>query len=139
MILNNKNIINLLSLWLIFMFFLVASIIVVGGLTRLTDSGLSITKWELFTGVFPPFNQEQWLNYFALYKEIPEFKLQNFNMSLDEFKVIFWWEWGHRLLGRFIGLFFLVPLIFFIFKKNNPIYNNFFTYMFSRFYWLVHG
>ncbi len=116
MILNNKNIINLLSLWLIFMFFLVASIIVVGGLTRLTDSGLSITKWELFTGVFPPFKQEQWLNYFALYKEIPEFKLQNFNMSLDEFKVIFWWEWGHRLLGRFIGLFFLVPLIFFIFK-----------------------
>ena len=98
------------------MFFLVASIIVVGGLTRLTDSGLSITQWELFTGVFPPFNQEQWLNYFALYKEIPEFKLQNFNMSLDEFKVIFWWEWGHRLLGRFIGLFFLVPLIFFIFK-----------------------
>ena len=69
MILNNKNIINLLSLWLIFMFFLVASIIVVGGLTRLTDSGLSITKWELFTGVFPPFNQEQWLNYFALYKD----------------------------------------------------------------------
>ena len=98
------------------MFFLVASIIVVGGLTRLTDSGLSITKWELFTGVFPPFNQEQWLNYFALYKEIPEFKLQNYNMSLEEFKIIFWWEWGHRLLGRFIGLFFLVPLIFFIFK-----------------------
>ena len=95
-----------------FYVFLVASIIIVGGLTRLTDSGLSITQWELFTGVFPPFNQEQWLNYFALYKEIPEFKLQNFNMSLDEFKVIFWWEWGHRLLGRFIGLFFLVPLIF---------------------------
>jgi len=116
MIQNNKNILNLLSLWLIFMFFLVASIIVVGGLTRLTDSGLSITKWELFTGVFPPFNQEQWLNYFALYKEIPEFKLQNYNMSLEEFKIIFWWEWGHRLLGRFIGLFFLVPLIFFIFK-----------------------
>ena len=116
MIQNNKNILNLLSLWLIFMFFLVASIIVVGGLTRLTDSGLSITKWELFTGVFPPFNQEQWLNYFALYKEIPEFKLQNYNMSLEEFKTIFWWEWGHRLLGRFIGLFFLVPLIFFIFK-----------------------
>ena len=137
MILNNKNIINLLSLWLIFMFFLVASIIVVGGLTRLTDSGLSITKWELFTGVFPPFNQEQWLNYFALYKEIPEFKLQNFNMSLDEFKVIFWWEWGHRLLGRFIGLFFLVPLIFFIFKlglkKTTPFITIFFLICFQGF------
>ena len=137
MILNNKNIINLLSLWLIFMFFLVASIIVVGGLTRLTDSGLSITQWELFTGVFPPFNQEQWLNYFALYKEIPEFKLQNFNMSLDEFKVIFWWEWGHRLLGRFIGLFFLVPLIFFIFKlglkKTTPFITIFLLICFQGF------
>ena len=137
MILNNKNIINLLSLWLIFMFFLVASIIVVGGLTRLTDSGLSITQWELFTGVFPPFNQEQWLNYFALYKEIPEFKLQNFNMSLDEFKVIFWWEWGHRLLGRFIGLFFLVPLIFFIYKlglkKTTPFITIFLLICFQGF------
>ncbi len=142
MILNNKNIINLLSLWLIFMFFLVASIIVVGGLTRLTDSGLSITKWELFTGVFPPLNQEQWLNYFALYKEIPEFKLQNFNMSLDEFKVIFWWEWGHRLLGRFIGLFFLVPLIFFFFilvlKKTTPFITIFFLICFQGFFgWFI--
>ena len=104
----------LFKYWLIISLLLVFLIIIVGGLTRLTDSGLSITQWELFTGVFPPFNQEQWLNYFALYKEIPEFKLQNFNMSLDEFKVIFWWEWGHRLLGRFIGLFFFdLTLIFF--------------------------
>jgi len=90
--------------------------IVVGGLTRLTDSGLSITEWELFSGFFPPMNSNEWLLYFSLYKEIPEFKLQNYNMTLDEFKVIFWWEWAHRFLGRLIGLGFLIPLIYFSFK-----------------------
>ena len=112
----NKNIENLLSFWLIIMFVLVSSIIVVGGLTRLTDSGLSITEWELFKGFLPPFSNTEWVAYFNLYKEIPEYKLQNFNMSLDEFKVIFWWEWAHRFLGRIIGLFFLIPLIYFIFR-----------------------
>jgi len=112
----NKSIENLLSFWLIIMFVLVSSIIVVGGLTRLTDSGLSITEWELFKGFLPPFSNTEWIAYFNLYKEIPEYKLQNFNMSLDEFKVIFWWEWAHRFLGRVIGLFFLIPLIYFIFK-----------------------
>ena len=112
----NKNIENLLFFWLIIMFALVSSIIVVGGLTRLTDSGLSITEWELFKGFLPPFSNSEWVTYFNLYKEIPEYKLQNFNMSLDKFKVIFWWEWAHRLLGRIIGLFFLIPLIYFVFK-----------------------
>ena len=112
----NKSIENLLSFWLIIMFVLVSSIIVVGGLTRLTDSGLSITEWELFKGFLPPFSNTEWVAYFNLYKEIPEYKLQNFNMSLDEFKVIFWWEWAHRFLGRIIGLFFLIPLIYFIFR-----------------------
>ena len=112
----NKSIENLLSFWLIFMFVLVSSIIVVGGLTRLTDSGLSITEWELFKGFLPPFSNTEWVAYFNLYKEIPEYRLQNFNMSLDEFKVIFWWEWAHRFLGRIIGLFFLIPLIYFIFR-----------------------
>ena len=120
----NKSIENLLSFWLIIMFVLVSSIIVVGGLTRLTDSGLSITEWELFKGFLPPFSNTEWVAYFNLYKEIPEYKLQNFNMSLDEFKVIFWWEWAHRFLGRIIGLFFLIPLIYFIFrlgfKKTKP-------------------
>ena len=105
----NKSIENLLSFWLIIMFVLVSSIIVVGGLTRLTDSGLSITEWELFKGFLPPFSNSEWFTYFNLYKEIPEYKLQNFNMSLEEFKVIFWWEWAHRFLGRIIGLFFLIP------------------------------
>tara|TARA_B100001093_G_scaffold295993_1_gene282248 strand:+ start:123 stop:1064 length:942 start_codon:yes stop_codon:yes gene_type:complete len=90
--------------------------IVVGGLTRLTDSGLSITKWELFSGFLPPLNQNDWILYFELYKKIPEFKLQNYDMSMQEFKVIFWWEWIHRFLGRLIGIGFLIPLIYFSFK-----------------------
>ena len=121
----NKNIKNLLFFWLIIMFVLVSSIIVVGGLTRLTDSGLSITEWELFKGFLPPFSNTEWVAYFKLYKEIPEYRLQNFSMTLDEFKVIFWWEWAHRFLGRVIGLFFLVPLIYFIFRlgfKKTKVY-----------------
>ena len=106
------------SLWLMIMFCLIALMIVVGGLTRLTDSGLSITKWELFSGILPPFTESKWIYYFDLYKEIPEFKLQNFSMSLSEFKVIFWWEWAHRFLGRFIGITFLIPLIYFTLKIN---------------------
>ena len=105
-----------ISNWLILMFFLVSTMIVVGGLTRLTDSGLSITKWEFFKGFFPPLNNETWNAYFNSYKKIPEFKLQNFSMSLSEFKFIFWWEWAHRFFGRIIGLTFLIPLIFFSIK-----------------------
>ncbi len=90
--------------------------IVVGGLTRLTDSGLSITKWQLFSGLIPPINHNDWIKYFNLYKEIPEFQIQNYNMNIQEFKVIFWWEWAHRFLGRLIGIFYLVPLIYFSFK-----------------------
>ncbi len=91
-------------------------IILVGGLTRLTDSGLSITTWELFSGFIPPLSNEKWIDYFNLYKTIPEYTEQNFNMTLDEFKVIFWWEWAHRQLGRLIGLSILVPLLYFCFK-----------------------
>jgi len=90
--------------------------IIIGGLTRLTDSGLSITEWQLFTGFLPPLNESDWKNYFNLYKEIPEFKLQNYSMTLQEFKVIFWWEWIHRFLGRLMGISFLIPLFFFSFK-----------------------
>jgi len=78
-----------LSFWLISMFWIVSIMIVVGGLTRLTDSGLSITKWQLFSGFLPPLNQEDWISYFNLYKQIPEFKLQNYNMNMQEFKIIF--------------------------------------------------
>tara|TARA_Y100001970_G_scaffold48161_1_gene61022 strand:- start:3330 stop:4274 length:945 start_codon:yes stop_codon:yes gene_type:complete len=90
--------------------------IIVGGLTRLTDSGLSITQWQLFSGILPPLNQADWVYYFNLYKEIPEYKLQNYSMSMNDFKIIFWWEWAHRFLGRIIGLSILLPLIYFSFK-----------------------
>ncbi len=113
---TNTKINNQLSLWLIVMFWIISIMIIVGGLTRLTDSGLSITKWQLFSGILPPLNQSDWLLYFDLYKEIPEFKLQNYNMTIDEFKIIFWWEWAHRFLGRLIGIGFLLPLIYFSFK-----------------------
>ena len=112
---NNKYRLYI-SNWLILMFFLVSIMIVVGGLTRLTDSGLSITKWEFFKGFFPPLNNETWNAYFNSYKKIPEFKLQNYSMTLNEFKFIFWWEWAHRFFGRIIGLTFLIPLIFFSIK-----------------------
>ena len=116
MYIENNIIKKQISIWLIFMFFLIVLMIVVGGLTRLTDSGLSITQWELFSGSIPPFNNQDWINYFNLYKKIPEFKIQNYNMTMNEFKVIFWWEWAHRFLGRLIGISFLIPLIYFSIK-----------------------
>ena len=85
-----------LKIWLIVLISMITVIILVGGLTRLTDSGLSITSWELFVGFFPPLSNDKWIDYFNLYKMIPEYKKQNFNMTLSEFKVIFWWEWAHR-------------------------------------------
>ena len=119
-----------ISNWLLLMFFLVSAMIVVGGLTRLTDSGLSITEWELFSGFFPPINQNDWITYFNLYKEIPEFEFQNYNMTLSEFKVIFWWEWAHRFLGRLIGLCYLIPLIYFSFKiKIAKLFNLYLIFL----------
>ena len=108
---------QLVSLWLLSMIILVFLMIVVGGLTRLTDSGLSITEWELFKGILPPLSKETWALYFNLYKEIPQFKYLNPSMTIEEFKVIFYWEYFHRLLGRIIGLMFLIPLIYISFKK----------------------
>ena len=114
---NNK--INYqLKIWLLVLLILLSLIILVGGLTRLTDSGLSITSWELFAGFIPPLTDEKWMNYFNLYKTIPEYNEQNFNMSLNEFKFIFWWEWAHRQLGRLIGLSVLIPLIYFTIKNG---------------------
>ena len=133
----NQKINNQLSIWLIAMFIIISIMIVVGGLTRLTDSGLSITEWQLFSGLLPPLNQNDWIFYFNLYKEIPEYKLQNFNMTLQEFKVIFWWEWAHRFLGRIIGLCFLIPLVYFSFKikisKILDLYFIFFLICFQGF------
>jgi cytochrome c oxidase assembly protein subunit 15 len=113
---KNEKYYNLFSIWLISLIILVGLIIVVGGLTRLTDSGLSITKWEVFKGVLPPLNQEQWERYFLEYKLIPQYLYLNSDMSLDEFKFIFFWEYFHRILGRVIGLLFFIPFFLFIFK-----------------------
>ena len=113
---ENLKVNNQISMWLMTMFVIISIMIIVGGLTRLTDSGLSITQWQLFSGFLPPLNNADWVMYFNLYKEIPEFKLQNYDMTMQEFKVIFWWEWAHRFMGRLIGIFYLIPLIYFSFK-----------------------
>ena len=115
---HDKKINYLFFNWLTICLISVFLIILVGGLTRLTNSGLSITQWELFRGIMPPLNENIWNEYFELYKEIPQFKLINFNMNLAEFKIIFYWEYFHRILGRFIGIFFLIPLLYFHFTKK---------------------
>ena len=115
---NEKKIKRLFISWLYISLILVFLIIIVGGLTRLTNSGLSITEWELFTGILPPLDKKTWDLYFELYKEIPQYRLLNYNMNLEEFKIIFYWEYFHRILARLIGLFFLIPLTYFYFSKK---------------------
>ena len=115
---ENNNLNQQLKIWLFVLLSMIILIILIGGLTRLTDSGLSITTWELFVGFLPPLTNDKWKDYFDLYKTIPEYSEQNSNMSLSEFKVIFWWEWGHRQLGRLIGLTVLLPLIYFTLKNG---------------------
>ena len=115
---------KLIRLWLIAMFLLVLIIISVGGLTRLTDSGLSITQWELFKGIFPPLNIDKWNFYFNEYKKIPEFKSINHNMSLEEFKVIYYWEYAHRLIARFLGIFSIIPLVYIFIKYKDQFSKN---------------
>ena len=93
---ENKDI--YVTYWLLLITILVAFMIVIGGLTRLTDSGLSITRWDLISGILPPLSKYDWEKLFSLYKEIPEYKILNSSMTLLEFKTIFWWEYVHRLL-----------------------------------------
>jgi cytochrome c oxidase assembly protein subunit 15 len=94
--------------------------VVVGGATRLTESGLSMVNWNPVTGAIPPLTDEAWQNEFNHYKESPEYRLKNHGMSLDDFKGIFYWEWGHRLLGRLIGLCFFIPMVWFWLKGQVP-------------------
>lgn len=109
-----------IRIWLVGLFLLVVVMIVVGGLTRLTDSGLSITEWNLVTGAVPPLSAEVWAAEFAKYQASPEFQLQNAAMTLDEFKTIYWWEWAHRFLGRFIGLVWALGFLWFWARKAIP-------------------
>jgi cytochrome c oxidase assembly protein subunit 15 len=106
--------------WLGALFLLVAVMIAVGGMTRLTDSGLSITEWRPITGAIPPLSDEDWASEFTKYQAIPEFRLQNNQMSLEEFKVIYWWEWGHRQFGRVIGLVWALGFAGFLATKSIP-------------------
>lgn len=108
------------SRWLFGLFVLLVVMILVGGLTRLTDSGLSITEWKPVTGALPPMSAEAWDSEFEKYKSIPEFQLQNAQMSMAEFKTIYWWEWGHRQLGRVIGLVWALGFAWFVFRKQVP-------------------
>ncbi len=117
MFLEKKEYLKLTSYWLSSLLLLLFIIIIVGGLTRLTDSGLSITRWELITGIFPPFTESEWDKAFALYKEIPQYYLINQNITLNEFKIIYYWEYIHRLLGRLFGILFLIPFVYFFLKK----------------------
>ncbi len=103
----------LIRLWLLSVAALVLAMVLVGGATRLTDSGLSITEWKPITGAIPPLSAETWEAEFEKYRQIPEYQLVNKGMSLEAFKVIYWWEWGHRFLGRLIGLAFFVPFALF--------------------------
>ncbi|MEL6467152.1 MAG: heme A synthase [Pseudomonadota bacterium] len=109
-----------IRVWLMILFALVVVMIAVGGLTRLTDSGLSITEWRPFTGAIPPLSQADWETEFALYQQIDEFRLQNQWMTLADFKVIYWWEWGHRQLGRVIGLVWAIGFFWFLLRRQIP-------------------
>jgi cytochrome c oxidase assembly protein subunit 15 len=102
--------------WLVTVVILIAAMALVGGATRLTESGLSIVEWKPVTGTLPPLNQEQWTQAFDAYKTIPQYRELNAGMTLGEFKTIFWWEWSHRLLGRVIGVAFLLPFLWFLWR-----------------------
>src|ERR1700761_7523125 len=102
--------------WLIMVAALIAAMVLVGGATRLTESGLSIVEWKPVTGALPPLGERQWEQAFEAYKTIPQYRAQNAGMTLSEFKTTFWWEWSHRLLGRVIGAVYLLPFLWFIWR-----------------------
>ena len=110
--------INIFSLWLIILAFSVILIILIGGYTRISDSGLSITEWQPLSGILFPLTEQSWILEFEKYKLIDEFKLVNASMTLSEFKFIYFWEWFHRAFARLIGFIYLLPLIYFLFNKN---------------------
>jgi cytochrome c oxidase assembly protein subunit 15 len=111
---KNKKVIY----WLLTGCTLIFIMVVVGGITRLTHSGLSISNYKLISGVLPPMNEGEWVAAFDLYKQYPEYQKINNNFSLEDFKDIYFWEWLHRVLGRFIGLVFIVPFLYFLLKKQ---------------------
>ncbi len=109
-----------IALWLLGIAGLVLAMVVVGGITRLTESGLSITRWDVVSGTLPPMNEAEWQRQFALYQQSSQYQLMNRGMSLVEFKGIFFWEYVHRLLGRLVGLAFALPLAWFWLRRHIP-------------------
>ena len=118
--------------WLLAVAALIALMVLVGGATRLTESGLSIVEWKPVTGTLPPLTRAQWHEAFEGYKTIPQYRELNAGMSLAEFKTIFWWEWSHRLLGRFIGVAYLLPFLWFLWRGA-------FSAELKRRLWLIFG
>ena len=105
--------------WLIATIFTLITLIIIGGITRLTESGLSITEWQPISGIFFPFSELSWQKEFDKYKLIPEFIIVNQSMSLGEFKIIYFWEWFHRSLARLLGLVFFIPCLYFWYRKKS--------------------
>jgi heme a synthase len=118
--------------WLVSIAALIALMVLVGGATRLTEAGLSIVEWKPVTGALPPLDQEQWTQAFEAYKKIPQYREMNAGMNLAEFKTIFWWEFGHRLLGRVIGIAYLLPFLWFMWR-------GFLAADLKRRLWLIFG
>jgi cytochrome c oxidase assembly protein subunit 15 len=108
------------AIWLFIVAAMVFAMVVVGGATRLTDSGLSITQWKPIMGALPPMSDQAWRENFELYKKIPQFKLVNPHMTVEAYKGIFWWEWAHRLLGRSVGVVFAIPFVVFLIRRDIP-------------------
>jgi heme a synthase len=106
------------AIWLLAGVAMIIVQIILGGITRLTGSGLSITEWEVITGTLPPLNQQDWLLEFEKYKQTPQFRLLNYDFTLPDFKFIYFWEWFHRLWGRLIGIVFIIPFIIFLLQKR---------------------
>lgn len=109
-----------IALWLIGCCLMILAMVVIGGITRLTESGLSIMEWAPLSGAIPPLTQAEWQRLFALYQQIPQYRAANAGMTLAEFQSIFWWEWVHRLWGRLIGVAFLLPFLWFLVRRSIP-------------------
>ena len=135
----------IIASWLIILIIMVFAMIVIGGVTRLTHSGLSMVEWKPLMGIIPPLNSKEWQESFDLYKLYPEYQKINKGMSISEYKYIFMYEYLHRILGRVIGIFFLIPFLFFFFtnrikkKTNTKIINNVLFRWLPRPFRLVYG
>src|SRR3954451_9176786 len=121
-----------IRIWLLVVAGLIALMVLVGGATRLTESGLSIVEWKPVTGTLPPLSEQAWSDAFTAYKTIPQYRQMNAGMTLHQFKTIFWWEWSHRLLGRVIGMVYLLPFLWFLWRGavSGPL---------GRRLWLIFG